>query len=444
MAANNYLLTRVQDDLYGADVRESGLFLPYTRADERGLARNTMHWAVNTVVADHAYGRFNLDAAGGLKGRFVIICKPEGMPAAAGVGQVDTWYRLATVAGGRRGLSVGHDVTIVAPTDAQIPDGVKVVRYAGGLAERDAAVHAVFKQQAVEYEPSGMRGWTGAAGNWDGIEKDLVARSRNQAVVGSHDRSVDESIEKVDFQWAVDMLRTERLYEQASGAQIPVAEEVATRLAAALRDVDSLKKSVSDEEWGRIGGFYEARVQQWAEQVEQCRSMEAEWLRQITNDQLPPPLPEEEGAAAMQALQRFRAGRVVAGLESLAPASAKFAAAVEGALAERPDQVNMQAVADPFVALYKTFSEAQEAARSVGMIDAQTDSALRSVMASLKKEYREELEKVEASIEKLRGQEATQLQEFCVAAMQRVDRLQMFWRKAFDDYSSRAPSMAPV
>lgn len=304
MAASNYLLTRVQDDLYGADVRESGLFLPYTRADERGLARNTMHWAVNTVVADHAYGRFNLDAAGGLKGRFVIICKPEGMPAAAGVGQVDTWYRLATVAGGRRGLSVGHDVTIVAPTDAQIPDGVKVVRYAGGLAERDAAVHAVFKQQAVEYEPSGMRGWTGAGGNWDGIEKDLVARSRNQAVVGSHDGSVDESIEKVDFQWAVDMLRTERLYQQASGAQIPVAEEVATRLAAALRDVDSLKKSVSDEEWGRIGGFYEARVKQWEEQVGQCRTMEAEWVQQIANDQLPPPLPEEEGATAMQALQR--------------------------------------------------------------------------------------------------------------------------------------------
>src|SRR5471032_2041741 len=90
--ASSLLAVRVQDGLHGLSVDEQGVRLAY----QRDSVRNTLHFSLNGLVGDHAYGSFNQDAQGNLKGSVVIVAPLSGLPTPAGLGQVDTWFRMDT------------------------------------------------------------------------------------------------------------------------------------------------------------------------------------------------------------------------------------------------------------------------------------------------------------------------------------------------------------
>src|SRR5471032_163930 len=113
------LAVRVQDGLHGLTADAQGARIAY----QRDSVRNTLHFSLDGMVGDHAYGSFNQDAQGNLKGSVVIVAPLSGLPTPAGLGQVDTWFRMDTRAaksaesGGpavERSLGVGHAI-VVAP-----------------------------------------------------------------------------------------------------------------------------------------------------------------------------------------------------------------------------------------------------------------------------------------------------------------------------------------
>lgn len=296
-----FLLVRVQDDMHGAFISDVGLVLKYDRQDEAGQRRNTMHWSVNSMVADHPYGRFNLNADGSLKGKVVVIAADaDELPVPAGLGQVDTWFRL-TSQDGERGLPVGKKAIVVAPEGMAVPEGANVVRYAGGVAERDAAVKEVFDQHQVQIQTAGMREWVGGANEaaWQEVLHYWAGRSDRPIHTGPHDGSVDAQIENVGTAWALDAMQREgeRLYQTSSGMQLPIVEVLQQRVADGTQAVALLKQSVDETEWDRIGAYYVGRMATWEKAIEIASRLDHSILNaQIASQHgssFPPPLPTD-------------------------------------------------------------------------------------------------------------------------------------------------------
>ncbi|MGT2457728.1 zincin-like metallopeptidase domain-containing protein [Cupriavidus basilensis] len=290
-----FMLVRVQDGLHGASLEGNGLYLPYSRSDEAGQVRNTMHWTVNSIVSDHAYGQFNTAADGSLKGKVVIIADPRELPAPAGLGQVDTWFRLdAREVDGQpaRGLGVGPSAVIVAPHDVAVPAGANVLRYSGGVAERDAAVRSVLQQNGVALQGAGMWGWS------EGVDSKVWAAETVKAHypgreadihVGPHTGSVDERIESLRPAELVERLKTERLYDKDDGSQVPLVEVIKERIDEGMGLISGLQKALPDSEQARIGGFYEKLATDLEGHWKAAQALDRAWQASLTQD-VPPPL----------------------------------------------------------------------------------------------------------------------------------------------------------
>lgn len=196
------LLVRVQDELHGARLANDGLRLPFDRKDSE---RNTVHFSVNSIVSDHAYGKFNENEDGSLRGKIVILADAADLPQAAGFGQVDTWFRLTSERDPKSGqvnrwLDVGGAV-IVAPEGTEVPGGARAVYYQGGIEARDAAVQSVFDERGIKMEQAGFRNWLGH--NWSSSERwalenaaDLWGSEAKHTHLGGHDSSLDEALER--------------------------------------------------------------------------------------------------------------------------------------------------------------------------------------------------------------------------------------------------------
>jgi hypothetical protein len=306
------LLVRVQDDLYNASMEERGLFLPYAREGISGVWRNTSHWTVNCVVSDHAYGRFNEAADGSLKGKIVILADPREMPVPAGLGQVDTWFRLDAERhpGGplRRGLSVGHRAIVVAPEGYPVPDGVSVVRYAGGIEARNGAVERVLAERSIKPEVAGMWGWVGGkeAGQWASDVGESLYRERARAIhFGPHDGSVDGYLEAgARVEALLERFENDRLYVEDSGAEVPILDIIERAIAEQRDLLAGVLASFPEVELSRTGDFYLAQRDAVDRLDERARSIAESWDRRLAFAQadaahdgmsqiLPPPLPSQ-------------------------------------------------------------------------------------------------------------------------------------------------------
>lgn len=292
-----FLLVRVQDALHGAAVGEKGLYLPYVRTDAFGTMRNTSHWSVNSIVADHAYGRFNEGPDGTLKGRVVIIADPREMPAPAGLGQVDTWFRMdaerAADGSLRRGIHVGPGAIIVAPPDVAVPEGVSVVRYEGGKAERDTAVSDVIRSRSLEVEQPTMWGWAGKGNSSDwaaGIARQYYPESAALIHLGAHGNSPDEAIESGSRTEALlEQFGADRLYTRTDGVQVPMYEVITDQLASQRTALAEMLESLPAPEKDRVGAFYQAQMNRLEAQHERARSIERSWTSAA-----PPPLLDQQ------------------------------------------------------------------------------------------------------------------------------------------------------
>lgn len=289
-----FVFVRVQDELHGATFDAAGLRLPYSRKGENAEARNTSHWSVNSIVSDHAYGSFNEASDGALKGKVVIIALPDEMPTPAGLGQVDTWFRMDAIRGAdgslQRGISVGRNAVVVAPLGLDVPDGVAVVRYEGDIVARDAAVNGVIHAKGVDVEQAGMWGWVGRGQSlsWAQHVAHTYYGDRSGSIhCGSHLESADESIENgVRVAKLVAAFESERLYTRSDGLELPTADVIRDEISRNREILDQTIQSMQPAERDRVGAFYEERVSALDGLAERTNTIERSWAAS-----LPPPLP---------------------------------------------------------------------------------------------------------------------------------------------------------
>jgi hypothetical protein len=305
-----FILVRVQDDLFDAYSDHEGLRLPYQRDDTTGAARNTSHWAVNSIVADHGYGRFNEAADGSLKGKVVIVADPRDMPPPAGLGQVDTWFRLDARADAtgrmQRGLSVGHRAVAIVHASVVIPegfgDGARLVRYEGGIAERDAAVGREAARRGVTLERAGMWGWSrnGDSNTWaEKMATSIYPESAARIHVGPHTGSLDETIESgARISALLKTFDTERLYARADGLEVLMADVIREAIAEQREAVQTVLRELPNGERRRVEAFYLAREEELTALSTQNEQTERRWEERLSQSSnpiqsalVPPPLP---------------------------------------------------------------------------------------------------------------------------------------------------------
>ncbi|WP_150124108.1 KfrB domain-containing protein [Cupriavidus nantongensis] len=304
-----FLLVRVQDDLHGAHVTERGLRLKYERDSEFAEYRNTLHWSVNCAVADHPYGRFNETTDGSLIGKIVIIADPRELPVPAGLGEVDTWYRMDAsprLDGSLdRGLDVGKNATIIAPVGTAVPDGTKVIHYEGGIAERNAAISQVLSSSGIEPRIAGMWSWqnTEGIGRWATDTADRVYGSRAEDIhIGPHSSSVDDAIEAGARLGAmVKRFETDRLYTLGDGAEVPMYGLITARIHGQRETLNVILDGMTPDERSRSGAYYEWRLSSLSQLEERASTINENWRTHLEGvDELlpraplpmaPPPLP---------------------------------------------------------------------------------------------------------------------------------------------------------
>lgn len=264
LLAKSHRYVRVQDGLHGMQCSDSGHLLLGCNQES---TRNTVHFAFDGLVSDHAYGRFNVHPDGSLKGKVVIVANPDEMPTPAGLNQADTWFRMSAQTDESGGMTRQLDVgkaTVIAPVGVDVPAGVDVRFYDGTLKGRDAAVAQVLSDQGVQQRAIGFRSWADCSEGdsllWAlAASKQLYPRSAGHIHVGMHDTSLDGELETVGISRKIDSLR------QSDGPHFTNDLGVSTRHiddieATRLRHIevmDRFAQKASPEDLVRCGKFYD-------------------------------------------------------------------------------------------------------------------------------------------------------------------------------------------
>jgi hypothetical protein len=276
-------LVRIQDGLHGLRIEDGATVLPYERESER----NTLHFSLNGAVEDHAYGKFNENADGSLRGRVAIVAPIEAAPFPAGLGQADTWFRLSAEPGAKgfagRSLRLSQ-ATIVAPEGMELPEGAKALRYdeAGGKAARDAAVAAALRELGVEPKSVGFRSWAGFGESeaiaWARGAAEALWGERARAIeTGGHMGSLDEELESMDNRGLLKSLGNERFGQGRGGEDVTIASLVAERAARGEALAERLYGLMGPQERARVGAHYEAQIGRLRRSVAEADALDAQW-----------------------------------------------------------------------------------------------------------------------------------------------------------------------
>ncbi|MBA9902261.1 MULTISPECIES: hypothetical protein [Burkholderiaceae] len=130
-------------------------------------------------------------------------------------------------------------------------------------------------------------------------------------------------------------------------------------------------------------------------------------------------------------LAAFRLGRLGQGVDAISTRAQDFRAEVETTLAgDRSPAASNKAMAGAFVAAYRALSEALEAAKSGNVVRGPALDALAGIMGNLKTQYAAGVSDLRASVDQL-SESAPAFDDFCEAARDKIDRLEMFWKETF-------------
>lgn len=295
MAQNN-LLVRVQDDLYGlhavtTSAGESNLILPYMRKE---FHRNTLHFCVNGIVADHTGGNFNQNPDGSLSGKIVILADPREMKQPAGLGQVDAWYQLdATVDAqtGRidRSLNLGSNALVIAPQGTELPHGVQGVFYdeAGGIQARNAAVKKSLEDAGVPMEKFDRWGWMGQSieqtQQWErspAVWQDFNVTEPDKVNFGAHTGSLDDQVEDAGVPpHLLADYRINRLTTGLYGEDIDYGEKLSKRADDAIVTINNfLDHGCTELDRLSVAPFYAQRLKQLNQIKDEIKAISKEWV----------------------------------------------------------------------------------------------------------------------------------------------------------------------
>ncbi len=465
-----FLLVRVQDDLHGARMTEHGLRISYERNSEFAEYRNTLHWSVNCAVADHAYGRFNEASDGSLVGKVVIIADPRELPVPAGLGEVDTWYRMdaSSRADGslERGLDVGRRATVIAPSGTAVPSGMNVVHYEGGIAARDTAIRQVLLAAGVEPKAAGMWAWQGSSeiGAWAReTANKLYGADASLIHLGPHSSSLDDAIEAgARLSGMVESFETERLYTLGDGSEVPMIEPIALRVQGQRKALSGILDAMPPPERKRTGAYYEWRLASLSKLEERATAIEQAWASRfearptplpvtppplpasppplpVTPPPLPvtpPPLPMAPSAHQLpqrspeQALAAFRAGRMSVGVQGIGRAAEQFDQEVTISLSgARTANDSIKALTKAFVGSYRALTEAQDSAKAGGVVNHETSDTLQGVLRKVKDEFGIGIEQMRNDLQRLESHSPGDYGAFCQTAKDKIGRLETFWKQ---------------
>lgn len=195
---NQLSVVRVQRGIDGITVEDGKVVLQH-KMESADSVRNTMHFALNGHVQDHAYGRFN-DAGFALIAGLNATANEN---AISGLGAADTWFHA------KEGKIVLPGATIIAPDSAELPEGllnsgIKVIQYPAGstpeemLNSRNKAIAAELVDRNSPQFDINMHNWNGV----DFSNDDQVAISKHfgyeTALPSNHSSSPDGELER-DF-----------------------------------------------------------------------------------------------------------------------------------------------------------------------------------------------------------------------------------------------------
>lgn len=188
-------LVRVQRGINEISGHGSDLILNHKMSQEDSV-RNTMHFALNSYVQDHAYGRFN-DA------KFVFVAKlldtAKENPI-SGLGASDTWFHA------QNDSIVLPKATLIAPDTAQIPEDllnsdVKIILYMDSpdpeqsKVNRDAAITQELNDRQVPIRSIDLHNWVGHHYQEDQQLNLSKALGRDTPLPTNHASSLDGSLE---------------------------------------------------------------------------------------------------------------------------------------------------------------------------------------------------------------------------------------------------------
>jgi len=279
------LAVRVQDGLHGLSADAQGARIAY----QRDSVRNTLHFSLDGMVGDHAYGSFNQDAQGNLKGSVVIVAPLSGLPTPAGLGQVDTWFRMDTRAAKEgeavveRSLGVGRAI-VVAPEGSAVPAGIQAIYYSGGVAERDQAVDEAFGRFGVERKViTAMRAWPGQsetqAREWaERNAAELYPNAKHAIHCDTHDSGADADLERFDSRGLLESLRRGRFTEDESGAEITLADLAQERAQKGREAIEAFLGGLPADERARLQAHSEWHKNRLAQDAAAARALDAEWV----------------------------------------------------------------------------------------------------------------------------------------------------------------------
>lgn len=256
---------RIQDELHHIDVKNGELYLNYPNTPEK--ARNTLHFAVNALVEDHAYGKFNYDSEGHFKGKIVIITDPSDTVPPSHLNQVDTWFRLGLNENNEKSLNVGKSLLVLPLSMKEnLPHGVNALFYNETIESRNEVVENYFKTQNIALQKCGFRAWVGQdneAQNW--AEKQIKNHYVGQNVkVGLHDNSVDDELERASVDGLLKSFKEDnkRTFIKDSGEEILYVEHIEKMSSKHIKTIQEFLNTLPSSEKERLLPVYENQINQ--------------------------------------------------------------------------------------------------------------------------------------------------------------------------------------
>jgi hypothetical protein len=204
------------------------------KREMRDHNRNTCHFAVNGLVTDHAYGKFD--------GSIALIVDPMQAGTPSGFGQADVWFHHDA----DQNLNVGRAV-VVAPAGTFLPPGAAAIFYDPD--EPDALQNAVNRHLVdVGIEPKniGINGWIGDdIGEHDRWRVDMGSRlygaDAERIHLGQHDGSLDDEIDSAvnACQALYATAQSTYLHESDGGVQTKYTVHLSAKIDAARAAIES-------------------------------------------------------------------------------------------------------------------------------------------------------------------------------------------------------------
>lgn len=276
----NCCYVRVQDDLHGMETNSTGELLVVYKKES---ARNTIHFAINGIVEDHAYGTFNQHPDGSLKGKIVIIANPAEMGVPSGFNQVDTWFRMGAQEQDdgtlRRQLNAGH-ATIVVPVGTEIPAGANAVFYDGTIAGRDAAVAKTLADKNIVQRDIGFRSW-GAVNENDGLRwagqaaAQLYPDNVQHIHIGMHDSSPDADMDTIGVGHRVQLFAEtgKTTYCDDDSVDKSFMTDIEGKAQRHRERISAFLSNLSPAERTRCGAFYEGLADKLSKDLLKAREV---------------------------------------------------------------------------------------------------------------------------------------------------------------------------